>query len=231
MQAKEKIYLYGLLVTGIAVQVVTFVLLPDNPWSLVSGVLGICSVVLCSQGNILTFFFGFGQILTYTYLCYLERFYAGIAMNAFYFITQIYGIYAWRKRLIHKETSDTLSDTSAGSPQSATAEIRTRRLSVKTVSVLLVLVIAVSWLTGWLLSRYTDDTQPYLDAFTTVPAIAAQILMVLAYREQWYLWLFIDVLYVLLWLRADNYCMTAQYVFWCINCIYGFLHWSRNTKA
>lgn len=231
MQAKEKIYLYGLLLTGIAVQIITFVLMPDNPWSLVSGLFGICSVVLCSQGNILTFFFGFGQILTYTYLCYLERFYAGIAMNAFYFITQIYGIYAWRKRLIHKDVSALPSDTSAGSTQSATAEIHTRRLSVRTVSVLLVLVIAVSWLTGWLLGRYTDDTQPYLDAFTTVPAIAAQVLMVLAYREQWYLWLFIDVLYVLLWLRAGNYCMTAQYVFWCINCVYGFLHWTKTARS
>lgn len=219
MQAKEKIYLYGLLITGIAVQVVTFVLLPDNPWSLVSGVLGICSVVLCSQGNILTFFFGFGQILTYTYLCYLERFYAGIAMNIFYFVTQIYGIYAWRKRLIHKDDSTT-----------PTAEIHTRRLSATTLAVLSTGILAVSLLTGWLLGRYTDDTQPYLDAFTTVPAIAAQILMVLAYREQWYLWLFIDVLYVLLWLRADNYCMTAQYVFWCINCVYGFMHWSKREK-
>ena len=163
MQVKEKIYLYGLLLMGIAVQIITFVLIPDNPWSLVSGLFGICSVVLCSQGNILTFFFGFGQILTYTYLCYLERFYAGIAMNAFYFITQIYGIYAWRKRLIHKDVSAVSSDTSADSAASATAEIHTRRLSVKTISVLLVLVVAVSFLTGWLLSRYTDDTQPYLE--------------------------------------------------------------------
>lgn len=210
MQNREKIYLYGLLTTGIAVQIITFILVPDTPWSLVSGLFGICSVVLCSQGNIFTFFFGFGQILTYTYLCYLERFYAGIAMNVFYFCTQIYGIYAWRKRL------------------ATTAKIHTRSLSPRAISVLSLCVVAVSALTGWLLSRYTDDTQPYLDAFTTVPAIAAQVLMILAYREQWYLWLFIDALYVIMWLRADNYCMTAQYLFWCINCIYGFIHWTRS---
>ncbi len=210
MQSREKIYLYGLLTTGIAVQIITFILVPDTPWSLVSGLFGICSVVLCSQGNIFTFFFGFGQILTYTYLCYLERFYAGIAMNAFYFCTQIYGIYAWRKRL------------------ATTAEIHTRSLSPRAISVLSLCVVAVSALTGWLLGRYTDDTQPYLDAFTTVPAIVAQVLMILAYREQWFLWLFIDALYVIMWLRADNYCMTAQYLFWCINCIYGFIHWTRS---
>lgn len=224
MKNQEKIFLYGLLSTGIAVQIITFVLLPDNPWSFVSGLFGICSVVLCSQGNILTFFFGFGQILTYTYLCYLERFYAGIAMNAFYFITQIYGIYSWRKRLIPKQIDgDYITDSSAPS-----AEIHTRSLSPAAIIGLVVCVALISAITGWFLSGYTDDTQPYLDAFTTVPAIVAQVLMILAYREQWYLWLFIDALYVILWLRAGNYCMTAQYVFWCINCVYGFVHWTRS---
>ena len=58
------------LILGVLVQVVTFYVLPDdNPWSLVSGVLGICSVVLGAQGNILSFVFGFAQVATYTYLC------------------------------------------------------------------------------------------------------------------------------------------------------------------
>lgn len=214
----DKIYMYGLLLSGIAVQVITFALVPDNPWSLVSGLFGICSVVLCSQGNILTFFFGFGQILTYTYLCCLERLYAEIAMNVFYFFTQIYGIYAWRKRLIQP------------ADHTPAVEIHTRRLSAPAMALLTAVMLLLSVLTGYLLSHYTDDSQPYLDAFTTVPAIAAQILMVLAYREQWYIWLFIDILYVVLWFRADNYCMTAQYIFWCINCIYGFVHWSASEK-
>ena len=69
------------LLLGIAIQIVTYTLMPDNPWSLVSGILGICSVVLGAQGNILTFVFGFAQVGTYTYLCCLERFYAEIGMN------------------------------------------------------------------------------------------------------------------------------------------------------
>lgn len=219
MLSKDKMYLYGMLTTGIAVQIITFAIAPDNPWSLVSGILGICSVVLCSQGNIWTFLFGFGQIITYTYLCYLERFYAGIAMNAFYFISQIYGIFSWHKRL----TTPTTRETKA-------THIQTSRLSVPTLIVLLTLTIGTSILTGSLLHRYTTDTQPYLDAFTTVPAIVAQVLMVLAYREQWYIWLFIDILYVLLWIRADNYSMTAQYIFWCINCVYGFVHWTKQSR-
>ena len=201
------------LATGVLVQVITFYLTPHNPWALVSGILGICSVVLGAQGNILTFVFGFAQVVTYTYLCVVERFYAEIAINIYYFFTMIYGVYCWRKRL---------SDN--------TLQVQTRRLSRNIFPLLSVAIVLMSVLTGWLLQRYTDDPQPYLDAFTTVPAIAAQILMVMAYREQWYLWLMVDVLALVMWLRAENYCMAAQYAFWCANCIYGYVQWTKSMK-
>ena len=198
------------LILGLLVQVLTFVLMPDNPISLVSGMLGICSVVLGAQGNILTFVFGFAQVATYTYLCCVERFYAEIAINIYYFITMIYGVYCWRNRLSNNSL-----------------QVQTRRLSIKLLAWGMLLIALFSWLTGWLLACFTDDPQPYMDAFTTVPAIAAQLLMVLAYREQWYLWLVVDVLAVVMWFRAENYCMAAQYIFWCVNCIYGYIQWTR----
>lgn len=201
------------LATGLLVQIVTFCLMPHSPWALVSGMLGICSVVLGAQGNILTFIFGFAQVVTYTYLCVLERFYAEIAINIYYFFTMIYGVYCWRRRL---------SDN--------TLQVQTRRLSRNIFPIMSVAILLLSVLTGWLLQRYTDDPQPYLDAFTTVPAIAAQILMVMAYREQWYLWLMVDVLALVMWLRAENYCMAAQYAFWCANCIYGYVQWTKAMK-
>lgn len=200
------------LISGLLVQVITFIIMPDNLLSLVSGMLGICSVVLGAQGNILTFVFGFAQVGTYTYLCCLERFYAEIAMNIYYFITMIYGVYIWHNRL-----------TTKGSMQ-----IQTRTLSKKVLSIIAFAVLLLSVITGWLLGRYTDDTQPYLDAFTTIPALVAQVLMVMAYREQWYLWIFVDVLATIMWLRAGNYCMAAQYAFWCVNCVYGYIQWTRS---
>ena len=202
------------LVLGLLIQVFTFVFLPDdNPWSLVSGLLGVCSVVLGAQGNILTFVFGFAQVATYTYLCCLERFYAEIAMNVYYFITMVYGVYCWQNRL-----------------SSNSLQVQTRRLSSSLLLLLSIVLLLLSIFTGWLLNNYTDDPQPYMDAFTTIPAIAAQLLMILAYREQWYLWLVVDILAVIMWLRAENYCMAVQYAFWCANCIYGFKQWSQLSK-
>lgn len=201
------------LLLGLVVQVVTFLWMPHSPWALVSGMLGICSVVLGARGNILTFVFGFAQVGTYVYLCCVERFYAEIVINIYYFITMIYGVYCWRKRL---------SDD--------TWQVQTRCLSRNVLPWLSVVILVTSFLTGWLLHRYTDDPQPYLDAFTTVPAIVAQVLMVLAYREQWYIWLLVDVLAMVMWLRAENYCMAAQYAFWCANCVYGYIQWTKSLE-
>lgn len=201
------------LVTGLLVQIITFCAVPHNPWAMVSGMLGICSVVLGAKGNILTFFFGFAQVGTYTYLCCVEHFYAEIAINIYYFFTMIYGVYCWRRRL-----------------KNSTLQVQTRRLSRRIVPLLTVAIVVLSIFVGWLLSRYTDDPQPYLDAMTTVPAIAAQILMVMAYREQWYLWLMVDVLALVMWVRAENYCMAAQYAFWCANCVYGYIQWTKSLE-
>ena len=186
--------------------------------SLLCGMLGICSVVLCSQGRILTYIFGFNQILTYTDLCYQESLYGLIGINVYYFITQIYGIYIWRKRL--QESHNELTDA-----------VPTRTLSYKMLTIIVAVVLTISALTGYLLARYTDDTQPYLDAFTTIPALVAQVLMILAYREQWFFWFFIDILYVILWARAGDYCLLAQHIFWCINCVYGFLRWTKALQS
>ena len=66
----------------------------------------------------------------------------------------IYGVYCWRKRL-----------------DDNTLQVITRQLNPKLISIMILAIMALSSLAGWLLHLYTDDPQPYLDAFTTVPPI------------------------------------------------------------
>ena len=212
---RNKVFDYSFLACGLLIQVVTFVisnsLIPNSltPLSLISGLLGVCSVCLCAQGNILTYVFGFAQVITYSYLCWTQRFYGELAINAYYFGTMIYGVYAWCKRL-------GMSDERLVIP---------RQLTWQMLVLIAVLTLLGSWLVGAGLSAWTDDTQPYLDAFTTIPALVAQVLMILVYREHWFIWLAVDILSVVLWLRAGDYCMAAQYAFWCANCLYGLQRW------
>lgn len=215
----RKVFDYSFLTFGLLVQVVTYwisnSLIPNSlsPISLISGLLGVCSVCLCAQGKILTYVFGFAQVITYTYLCVTQRFYGEIAINAYYFLTMIYGVYVWKQQL---------------KPDDSTT-VTPRRLSLPILALILVLTLLGSWLTGWGLAAWTDDTQPYLDAFTTIPALVAQVLMILVFREHWFIWLAVDVVSVVLWVRAGDYCMAAQYAFWCFNCLYGLHRWQSLT--
>ena len=224
---RNNLFLWLFLSIGLTVQAVTFFIADESLLSLVCGALGICSVVLCSQGNILTFFFGFAQVITYSIICYQQQLYGTLAINGYYFVTQIYGVYAWRKRILEERTGVNVGPTVA---EVVTKSVPTRKLSCRVMALIFASLAIVSVLTGWLLATFTNDSHPYLDACTTIPALVAQVLMILAYREQWYIWFLIDVLYVVLWARVGDWCLFAQHVFWCINCVYGYINWSKTLQ-
>ena len=218
--AGRSVFDWAFLAAGLSVQVVVFAFTDAGWLSVVSGLAGIVSVILCSQGKISTFFFGFIQIATYLYLSLVARLYAEVGINVFYLLSQFYGIWLWRK---HYDAATATSEATAG------VGLQSRSLRLRVFSLIMLLTLAAAALTGYALRLWTDDSQPWLDAFTTVPAIVAQVLMVMAYREHWYIWLMIDVLAVAMWLRAGDWCLAAQYAFWCANCLYGLHKW-RNSS-
>lgn len=197
------------MAVGLLIQVVTFMITGGGWLSLLSGCLGVCSVCLMAQGSIFTYVFGFAQVFTYTYLCMRAHLYGEVAINIYYFLTMIYGVYVWRRRMNPANEN----------------RIRTRRLSWRMLLLIVLVAVLVSGGAGWLMAHYTDDPTPYLDAFTTVMALVAQVLMVLAFTDQWFLWMAVDLTSVVMWIYVGDYCMTAQYAFWCCNCVFGYLRW------
>ncbi len=205
------------LAAGLLLQVVVFCLSPSEPIVIVSGLAGIVNVVLSAQGKISSYFFGFIQVVTYLIICYDQRLYAEVGLNMYYLITIFAGIYAWRRRYRVNETT-------------GSAELHTRQLSPWLWTSVIITVTLLSALSGWLLANYTNDSDPYLDAFTTVPAVAAQMLLIFGYREQWFIWFIIDLGCIWLWIRAGNWSMAALYAFWCLNCLRGLHHWTKMAK-
>jgi nicotinamide mononucleotide transporter len=176
--------------------------------------LGICSVCLTAQGRLTAFAFGFAQVFTYTYICLRAHLYGEVAINIYYFATMIYGVYLWRRRI---------------SP--TTQRVITRQLSWSIWFALIIAIAAFSAAIGYGLARFTDDPTPYMDSFTTIVAIVAQVLMIMAYRDQWFLWFVVDIVSVVMWIYVGNYCMAAQYAFWCCNCIYGYIRWTQLSSS
>lgn len=193
---------------GIILEVLVFILCPGvSILSGISGILGVFSVVLCSQRKLSQFIFSFLQLFTYSWLVFQEKLWGELVENVFYFITMILGIYLWK------------SGSNKG-------KIITRGLG-KIWGSLVFLGTIVGILVLWIILRKTNDSQPLLDSITTVPAFVAQILMMTRFRENWIYWLIIDLGSIIMWWNSGDYCMVTQFIYWSANCIYGWTLWRK----
>lgn len=175
--------------------------------SLISGLCGVFSLVLVSRRMMSQFIFGFSQLGTYFFISWNERLWGEVAVTIFYIITMICALFVW-------------SNNRKGSV------VNSRALK-RHVGIILGIVTFVAVLGAWKLLSLTTDSQPFMDSFTTVPAITAQILMTLRYRDQWIYWIIIDLGSIVMWSIAGDPNMVAQYVFWTLNCIYGWTLWKE----
>ena len=203
---------YGLsfALLGILIQIIAYIS-SDVPWlSLVSGISGIFAVVLCAERRLSFWTFAWIQLITYVILAWYQNLWGEVGENVFYAITMIFGMFIWNKRVDNIETN----------------KVHSRELSNSSlIWIIIGMVCGIITLYSFLLM--TNDSQPFIDSVSTVPAIIAQILMILAYKEQWYFWLIIDLASIYMWAVAGDWCMVAQFIFWSINCIYGIYNWKR----
>ncbi len=196
---------------------------PDSVGLIISGLTGVVSVILCSQGKISFYLFGFIQLFTYVFCFSIPNSLHGETIeNGMYFVTMIVGIFIWIKRYKQDSKTDSI-------------EIKAKKLS-KAWNIIIAVIFVVCTIGYWLLLKNvpmfgTMDSDPFVDSVTSVPAYIAQILMILGFREQWIYWLILDVGSVVLAIRAGSWVMTAQFVFWTLNCIYGYWKWTRSARS
>ena len=208
----ERAFLYGML----ALQLIVFCINPDSPLSMIAGIAGVASVVMCAKGRLEFYFIGFIQNFTYMYLAWQNKFYLECGENLFYIITMIWGIFVWKANMNKNEDG--------------TAEVKAKKFTpaqwMMSIGGTIVATIAMGYV-----GTVIGSAQAYTDAATNVMAIFAQILMVRRYREQWIWWLVIDLLNIKMWAVVGDWSMVAMYIAWTANCIYGWVNWSKLNKA
>ena len=74
---------YIFLSLGLVTQIVTYLISHDTTLSLISGILGVTSVVLTSQKKITMYVFSMAQIITYMILAFHEKLYAEVGEYVF----------------------------------------------------------------------------------------------------------------------------------------------------
>ena len=190
-------------------------------------VMGVASSVLSANGIIWTFLFGLLDIVCCLIVDADNGIWGDFSMHLFYLLPmQIVGIWQWRKR------------GASGSKQEVKARRLTRRqrwLITGAVAAGLAAVygilIAIKYAT--VAPEEINRVQVFADASRTTFNIAGQILMSLAFFEQWYLWILVNIASILLWgstmlsSAASSYTvvMFIKYCFYLINSLNGLRIW------
>lgn len=165
-------------------QVIAFIIAPDTRIGVISGICGVLAVVLGMKGRKLTFFFGLIQCAAMAWIAFSENAYGYFLMSLVYLISMPIGWLLWGKS--NDET--------------------VRHLAAKGMLFLFGFAIIAWFVCGFVLN-YVGGELPYMDSLNLVIPLIAQTLYVLKYRENWILWIVVNVVAVSYWvaLTMQNY--------------------------
>ena len=180
-------------------------------------VTGIINLVLCAKGNIWNYLFGIIYNAIYVYIAWHSKLYADSAIYLCYYLPmQFVGWAQWKKN-----------------QNAESGAVNARHLTLRTGLVLLAVAAVLIPLFAWLLGQpFIADSQPWLDAVTTVVSILAMYMMVRAIAEQWYIWILLDAAQVVKWtvatIRGDEHAvlMLVMFAFFLANAVYGLIQWN-----
>jgi nicotinamide mononucleotide transporter len=184
-------------------------------------VTGIVNLVLCARGNIWNYIFGIIYNAIYVYISWKSRLYADSAIYLLYYLPmQFVGWFSWKKN----QNQDS-------------GAVNVRHLNKRMALLLLVAAAVLIPTFAWLLGLpVIGDSQPWLDATTTVVSILAMYMMVKAIAEQWYIWIALDAIQTVKWaiatIRGEEHAalMLVMFAFFLANAVYGLIQWNGLAK-
>lgn len=175
----------------------------------VGWITGIACVWLAAKQNVWTWPLGLVSTGLYVVVFYSVRLYADMGLNAFYFITSIYGWYIWLYGGKNK------------------TERRVGRVGKKEMLVLLIIGTVFTLGLGYFLENYTDADLSYTDSATTAVSLIGYWMMAKKQIENWIVWLVVDVVYVGVYAYKGLYLTSFLYFIYLILCVKAYADWKK----
>ncbi len=145
-----------------------------SPWEVTAVLLGLAYLLLAVRRNLLCWLCAFLSTSIYVVLFVQASLYMQVVLNVFYLVMAVYGFIDWRR-----------GQTDAG-------DVRIESWTVSRHVTVAALVIIVSAINGWALSRWTDSPAPYLDSFVTWGSVVTTWMVARRIIENWLYWIVVD---------------------------------------
>ena len=214
------------LLLFLTIQIVIFIIEPDSWLATIAAITGILCVVFVGKGKISNYFFGFISVSLYAYISYTFKLYGEMMLNLLVYVpVQFIGFYFWRKNMTSENTLN----------QSGAQEVIAKALTLKQW-ILLLIITPIGTLAYIEYLVYLGSSAAWLDGATVVISIVAQVLMILRYREQWALWILVNIMTISLWAYMyfhhgeTSTPLLVMYIMYLCNSVYGYYNWIKLEK-
>lgn len=207
------------LLTFTLINIYLFYAWQDSWIGLTASLTGMVCVVLTAKARISSFYFGLVNILAYSYVAWRSAYYGDVMLNMLYFLPMTFvGIYFWKKNTKGKSKD----------------KVKVRSLSWRKrwiwfIGSILALMVYGVFL--WVIK----GTLPFIDSATTVFSVIAAIMLNQRLTEQWFYWIMVDVLAIIMWVYifvtvGTDISMLVMWSAYLVNAVYGYWNWKRMEK-
>lgn len=178
----------------------------------VSTITQIMSVWYAKKNKIWVYPTGIIGVLLAAYVYYFVAtppLYADALLNVYYFIMSVYGWYCWKQKINHSDAY----------PISWCNKIE-------------LLIGLILFLVGWvvlymLLISITDSNTPILDALVSASAVTSMWWMAKRKIENWFAWIFSNLVAIPLNFYKDFMLFTLMYVLFLLLAVSGYNEWKK----
>ena len=172
-------------------------------------IISLIGVTLTIKRNMWCWWFNFAAFLLYAYLFYTYKLYGETILQFFFVVVNFYGFYHWLK----------------GKQQDH--EIRIEPISARQVILQMLLAATAGAIFGLSLKYLTDAAVPLLDAQLAAFSLLATYWTSRKHIATWVLWVFVDIVYVGMFIYKDLFLTAALYAGFVGLAAFGWWQWTQ----
>jgi nicotinamide mononucleotide transporter len=181
-------------------------------WLEIIGVItGLLCVYLAAKNNILNWPFAIISVGIYIFIFFESRLYADMGLQFYFMAMNIYGWYYWS----HKPANEKKTPVQL---------ITKKELILSAIAIVVFTVFLGSVL------KYTPASYPYIDSFCAACSLVAQVFLARKVLENWLIWVFVDTIYVGVYIFKHLDLTAAMYAVYIGIAIMGYVDWKREYK-
>jgi nicotinamide mononucleotide transporter len=153
------------------------------------------------------------NVMLYGVIFYDAKLYADMGLQGVFLFFSVYGWYAWTKG-----SDNYLPDSSP---------LQVKQSTIKELSFGILITIPIAVILGYMLKNQTNADFPYIDSMLASLSIFAQILQTRKRLENWYLWILVDTVYILIYVSKDLYLSALLYAVFLALAMQGVIEWRK----